>query len=177
MWQSFNEVWYDIKGLNDTSGCLMSLWSFKVKKKKKIIWFRITYREWCWLDVGLKWQAIAVFVMLGTSSYSPMTGDNISPWTFLEPLLENRLMYPRFLCALSQNLLSTSLRFDFPCCGLTLCHGWKSVSLLLYPLCTQVVKGPPFKQGNHLAWHIWHSSPSQNRFHALKSWYNLIWPI
>lgn len=33
------------------------------------------------------------------------------------------------------------------------------------------------ERGNHLAWHKFRSSPSQKGFQALKSWYNLIWPI
>lgn len=90
-----------------------------------IIWLRINYlaqRMMQPLDVGLKWQAIAVCILLDTSCYSPMSGDNISPWSLLEPFVEKCLLHPNFLCALSQNLLSTSLCFDFSRCGLTLCH-------------------------------------------------------
>lgn len=71
---------------------------------------------------------------------------------------------------------TTRLCFDFFCHGLSLCYGWSSVSLLLYPICAGVVKGPPFNMGrNHLTWHKLESLPSQNGFHALKSWSILIW--
>lgn len=104
MCQSFNAVWYNVKGLDDTSGCFMPLWQYPFFLKKHD-YLAQNYRERMMqtLDVGLKWQAIAASILLGTSCYSPMSGDNISPRSLLEPFLEKCLLHPNiFVCCLSK---------------------------------------------------------------------------
>jgi len=61
-------------------------------------------------DVGLKWEAMLVSILLDTCCYS------------LEPFLGKCLLHANFLYALSPNLLTISLFIGFSCCGLTLCH-------------------------------------------------------
>lgn len=71
---------------------------------------------------------------------------------------------------------TTRLCFDFSCFRLSLCYGWSSVSLLLYPICAGVVKGPPFTYGEEspnlaqikqFAFPEWLPCP--------QSWSTLIW--
>lgn len=73
------------------------------------------------LDVGLKWQAVDVSILLDMSCNSPMSGDNTNPsW---RPFWKNVYFIQIFLCALKIYCLP-------------------SRALIL---CVRVVKGPPFR--------------------------------